>query len=216
MKKLILTETELINLIEGIISEQEGGEMRIPSDELEKEYQEKHEQEVYGDYEGKWAQLKKRIGVFFMYLKSLGEDVYRFWEGIKTEGALNNQGGVMHGNKIYNEMMTGLKISGLNNPIRSGGVHMDTTEVIYSLLTNFFHNGGRNWNKGDEIELIPAYSYAIDVSFEEDVVEYGRLFLDIHTPNQKDAERMALENPWSYEVDRETDDHDYSGGLSRP
>ena len=190
MKKLILTETELINLIGGIISEQESDE----------------EQEVYGDYGGKWEKLKKRIGVFFMYLKSLGEDVNQYWDVVKSEGALHYHGGL---GKMAGELSTALKVSGLDNPVKTKG--MGTTEVLYTLLTNFYHNGGLNWNKGDEIELVPSYSYAVDVSFEEDVVEYGRLYLDVHTPNQEDAERMALEDPWRFEVDRETDDHDYSG-----
>ena len=177
---------------------------------LVKEQDVDDEQKVYGDDSDKWEQLKKRIGVFFSFLKSLGEDVFQYWEDVKTKGALNHQGNHMYGSRTYNELVTGLKISALDNPIQTKG-GMGTTEVIYALLTNFYHNGGRNWNKGDEIELVPAYSYSIDVEFEEDVIEYGRLFLDIHTPNQEAAEKMALENPWDYEVDRETDDHDYSG-----
>ena len=89
---------------------------------------------------------------------------------------------------------------------------MDTNTVIYTLLTNYFHNGGKNWKRGDDIDLVPSYSHSVDVSFEEDVVEYGTAFLDIYTPSLEKAQELALgPDNYNLEVDRQTDDHDYTG-----
>jgi len=154
--------------------------------------------------------LKKHVGIYFLYLNSMS-DVEGYWQAVQDEGALTVY---QYGreNPIKTELHSGLKIAGLDGPINDRGQRMDQNTVVYTLLTNYFHNGGKNWKKGDDIELVPSYSYAIDVQFEEDVVEYGTSFLDIYTPTVEKAQELALgPNNYSFEVDRQTDDHDYTG-----
>ena len=169
-----------------------------------------NESPTYGNQEDSMNKLKKHIGIYFLYLNSMS-DVEGYWQAIQDEGALTAyQFG--RENPIKTDLHSGLKIAGLDGPLNDRGQRMDQNTVIYTLLTNYFHNGGKNWKRGDDIELVPSYSHAVDVSFEEDVVEYGTAFLDIYTPSLEKAQELALgPDNYNLEVDRQTDDHDYTG-----
>ena len=190
--KIILTETELINVITKVMIEQA------------------NESPTHGIQEDSMNKLKKHISIYFLYLNSMS-DLEAYWQSIQDEGALTVY---LYGreNPIKTDLHSGLKIAGLDNPLNERGNKMDANTVIYTLLTNYFHNGGKNWKRGDNIELVPAYSHSVDVTFEEDVVEYGTVFLDIYTPTVEKAQELALgPDNYNFEVDRQTDDHDYTG-----
>ena len=169
-----------------------------------------NESPTYGNQEDSMNKLKKHVGIYFLYLNNM-PDVEGYWQAIQDEGALTSYGWGSE-NPIKTELHSGLKIAGLSGPLNNRGQRMDTNTVIYTLLTNYFHNGGKNWKRGDDIELVPSYSHSVDVSFEEDVVEYGTAFLDIYTPTLEKAQELALgPDNYNLEVDRQTDDHDYTG-----
>ena len=169
-----------------------------------------NESPTYGNQEDSMNKLKKHIGIYFLYLNNM-PDVEGYWQEVQNEGVLTsyNYG---RENPTRTDLFSGLKISGLNSPLNERGQRMDENIVIYTLLVNYFHNGGKNWKRGDDIELVPSYSHSVDVSFEEDVVEYGTAFLDIYTPSLEKAQELALgPDNYNLEVDRQTDDHDYTG-----
>ena len=169
-----------------------------------------NESPTYGNQEDSMNKLKKHVGIYFLYLNNM-PDVEGYWQEVQNEGVLTsyNYG---RENPTRTELFSGLKISGLNSPLNERGQRMDENIVIYTLLVNYFHNGGKNWKRGDDIELVPSYSHSVDVSFEEDVVEYGTAFLDIYTPTLEKAQELALgPDNYNLEVDRQTDDHDYTG-----
>ena len=169
-----------------------------------------NESPTYGNQEDSMNKLKKHVGIYFLYLNNM-PDVEGYWQEVQNEGVLTsyNYG---RENPTRTDLFSGLKISGLNNPLNERGQRMDENIVIYTLLVNYFHNGGKNWKRGDDIDLVPAYSHSVDVSFEEDVVEYGTAFLDIYTPSLEKAQELALgPDNYNLEVDRQTDDHDYTG-----
>ena len=169
-----------------------------------------NESPTYGNQEDSMNKLKKHIGIYFLYLNNM-PDVEGYWQEVQNEGVLTsyNYG---RENPTRTDLFSGLKISGLNSPLNERGQRMDENIVIYTLLTNYFHNGGKNWKRGDDIDLVPSYSHSVDVSFEEDVVEYGTAFLDIYTPTLEKAQELALgPDNYNLEVDRQTDDHDYTG-----
>ena len=169
-----------------------------------------NESPTYGNQEDSMNKLKKHVGIYFLYLNNM-PDVEGYWQEVQNEGVLTsyNYG---RENPTRTDLFSGLKISGLNSPLNERGQRMDENIVIYTLLVNYFHNGGKNWKRGDDIELVPSYSHSVDVSFEEDVVEYGTAFLDIYTPSLEKAQELALgPDNYNLEVDRQTDDHDYTG-----
>ena len=169
-----------------------------------------NESPTYGNQEDSMNKLKKHVGIYFLYLNNM-PDVEGYWQEVQNEGVLTsyNYG---RENPTRTELFSGLKIAGLDSPLNERGQRMDENIVIYTLLTNYFHNGGKNWKRGDDIELVPSYSHSVDVSFEEDVVEYGTAFLDIYTPSLEKAQELALgPDNYNLEVDRQTDDHDYTG-----
>ena len=170
-----------------------------------------NESPTYGNQEDSMNKLKKHVGIYFLYLNNM-PDVEGYWQEVQNEGVLTsyNYG---RENPTRTELFSGLKIVGLDSPLNERGQRMDENIVIYTLLTNYFHNGGKNWKRGDDIDLVPSYSHSVDVSFEEDVVEYGTAFLDIYTPTLEKAQELALgPDNYNLEVDRQTDDHDYTGG----
>ena len=169
-----------------------------------------NESPTYGNQEDSMNKLKKHVGIYFLYLNNM-PDVEGYWQEVQNEGVLTsyNYG---RENPTRTELFSGLKIAGLDSPLNERGQRMDENIVIYTLLTNYFHNGGKNWKRGDDIDLVPSYSHSVDVSFEEDVVEYGTAFLDIYTPTLEKAQELALgPDNYNLEVDRQTDDHDYTG-----
>ena len=169
-----------------------------------------NESPTYGNQEDSMNKLKKHVGIYFLYLNNM-PDIEGYWQEVQNEGVLTsyNYG---RENPTRTELFSGLKIAGLDSPLNERGQRMDENIVIYTLLTNYFHNGGKNWKRGDDIDLVPSYSHSVDVSFEEDVVEYGTAFLDIYTPSLEKAQELAMgPDNYNLEVDRQTDDHDYTG-----
>ena len=73
-------------------------------------------------------------------------DIEGYWQEVQNEGVLTsyNYG---RENPTRTDLFSGLKISGLNNPLNERGQRMDENIVIYTLLVNYFHNGGKNLEK---------------------------------------------------------------------
>lgn len=149
------------------------------------------------------------VRLFFIYLQSSGIDVTALVNQIETEGIPDAY--YQARNKSYedwNSVRQGMKYVGMN----SESNRMIGNEYIYGLLINYLHNdGARGDFKNRDIELIPATRWEVDVSVQEDVVEYSTVMCDVFGRDKEKAEDVAMENPENFEVDRETQDSDYSG-----
>ncbi len=149
------------------------------------------------------------VRLFFIYLQSSGIDVTALVNQIETEGIPDAY--YQARNKSYedwNSVRQGMKYVGMN----SESNRMIGNEYIYGLLINYLHNdGARGDFKNRDIELIPATRWEVDVSVQEDVVDYSTVMCDVFGRDKEKAEDVAMENPENFEVDRETQDSDYSG-----
>jgi len=149
------------------------------------------------------------VRLFFIYLQSSGIDVTALVNQIETEGIPDAY--YQARNKSYedwNSVRQGMKYVGMN----SESNRMIGNEYIYGLLINYLHNdGARGDFKNRDIELIPATRWEIDVSVQEDVVEYSTVMCDVFGRDKEKAEDVVMVNPENFEVDRETQDSDYSG-----
>jgi len=149
------------------------------------------------------------VRLFFIYLQSSGIDVTALVNQIETEGIPDAY--YQARNKSYedwNSVRQGMKYVGMN----SESNRMIGNEYIYGLLINYLHNdGARGDFKNRDIELIPATRWEVDVSVQEDVVEYSTVMCDVFGRDKEKAEDVVMVNPENFEVDRETQDSDYSG-----
>ncbi len=146
----------------------------------------------------------KKLRHYFTYLQRIGG-----MEEVKN--ALETQPESRRNFPAYKSAISGLKLvgfqSGYNKPAQ-----MDITDKIYVLLVNYFHNGGdnRNFMEGP-LDIIPAKQWDVDTDYSEDVIEYGTSFGTAYGDNQERVKELVLANPWHFEQDRETHDHDYVG-----
>ena len=149
------------------------------------------------------------VRLFFIYLQSSGIDVIALVNQIETEGIPDAY--YQARNKSYedwNSVRQGMKYVGMN----SESNRMIGNEYVYALLINYLHNDGARANfKNRDIKLIPAISWEVDVSVEEDVVEYSTVMCDVFGRDKEKVEDVVVNNPEAFEVDREQQDSDYSG-----
>jgi len=159
------------------------------------------------------SSFKIRLRAYFNYLQTLGNDIEVLKTTLEEKGENSVQGSTNdnEGARIYRTVLGGLKLVGLDINVRGsyGGGHIGK---IYTLLVNYFHNGGisRDFRKGP-IELVPAKAWMIDVDYAEDVVEYGTSYGLVFGSDKEKAQEVILDTPWWFEQDRETHDHDYVG-----
>jgi|3_EtaG_2_1085321.scaffolds.fasta_scaffold48561_2 hypothetical protein len=157
--------------------------------------------------------FKIRLRAYFNYLQTLGNDIEVLKTTLEEKGENSVQGSVNHDEsaRIYRTVLGGLKLVGLDINVRDRS-NVGIMEKIYTLLVNYFHNGGisRDFRKGP-IELVPAKAWMIDVDYAEDVVEYGTSYGLVFGSDKEKAQEVILDNPWWFEQDRETHDHDYVG-----
>jgi hypothetical protein len=172
----------------------------------------KRQYEAQKEYDKKVGELKskndelfeRKLKVYFNYLKSIG-DV----EGLKNELEINPTG--VHQSESYRSAVSGLKLVGFS-PEYYRPLSMDLKDKMYVLVVNYIHNGGdsRNFMEGP-LDIIPAKQWDVDTDYSEDVIEYGTSYGTAYGDNEERVKELVLANPWKFEQDRETHDHDYVG-----
>jgi len=167
---------------------------------------------------GTWAKmgkLKGKLRLLFTYMTTVGgsngcAELLEYYEnnGPPSQYQYNSS---QHNQKemasLFGRIEQGFKVVGLN-PIQTSGWNL----MIYTILVNYEHNGGsqRKFSEGD-IELVPGKMVDVDVSMKETVTEYFTLMCAAYGGNKDKIVKVVKENPWLFEVDRQTEDHDYHG-----
>jgi len=165
----------------------------------------------------KISKLKEKLRLLFTYMTTVGgsdgcTELLEYYEnhGPPSQYQFNNSpGNQKEMAALYGRIEQGFKIIGLN-PVSNSM----SPFLIYTVLVNYIHNGGsqRKFSKGD-IELVPGKMVDVDVSMKETVTEYFTLMCEAYGGNKDKVLREVKENPWLYEVDRQTEDHDYHGDM---
>jgi hypothetical protein len=163
--------------------------------------------------DAKTDKFKQKLRVLFTYMTTVGgnqgcRDLVVYYEnyGHPTSFPFNNAPDNQKEMAVLaGKIEQGLKIIGL---VPRNFNHF----LLYTILVNYLHNGGSNrkFSEGD-IELIPGKMYEVDVAVTETVTEYSTIMCDVYGSGKEDAEDRAKNNPWLYEVDRQTEDSDYHG-----
>ena len=146
----------------------------------------------------------KKLRHYFTYLQRIGG-----MEELKN--AMETQPHSTGNLPAYKGAIGGLKLVGFNKEYYKP-TRMDIKDKIYVLLVNYFHNGvdSRNFMEGP-LNIIPAKEWDIDTDYAEDVIEYGTSFGTAYGDNEERIKELVLANPYHFEQDRETYDHDYVG-----
>jgi len=163
----------------------------------------------------KTDKFKQKLRVLFTYMTTVGgkqgcRDLLNYYEryGHPTSYPFNNSPDNQKEMAVLvGRIEQGLKIVGL---VPRNFNHF----LLYTIVVNYLHNGGsdRKFSEGD-IELVPGKMYEVDVAVTETVTEYSTIMCDIYGSNKEDAEDRAKNDPWSHEVDRQTEDSDYHGDI---
>ena len=147
----------------------------------------------------------KKLRHYFTYLQRLGgiEEIKNALE-THPDSATRNV-------PAFKDAVGGLKLVGFS-PEYYRPLSMDLKDKIYVLVVNYMHNGGdsRNFMEGP-LDIIPAKQWDVDTDYSEDVIEYGTSFGTAYGDNEERVKELVLANPWHFEQDRETHDHDYVG-----
>jgi len=147
----------------------------------------------------------KKLRHYFTYLQRLGgvEEIKNELETSPSSASKNAQ--------TYTDAVGGLKLVGFT-PEYYRPSSMDLKDKMYVLVVNYMHNGGdsRNFMEGP-LDIIPAKEWEVDTDYSEDVIEYGTSFGTAYGDNEERVKELVLANPWHFENDRETYDHDYVG-----
>lgn len=148
--------------------------------------------------------FEKKLRHYFNYLKSIG-DV----EELKNTLEINPTR--VHQSQSYRSAAGGLKLLGFS-PEYYRPLSMDLKDKMYVLVVNYIHNGGdsRNFMEGP-LDIIPAKQWEVDTNYSEDVIEHGTSYGTAYGDNEERVKELVLANPWKFEQDRETYDHDYVG-----
>lgn len=148
--------------------------------------------------------FEKKLRVYFNYLKSIGG-----MEEVKN--SLETHPDSTRKVPAYKDAVGGLKLVGFS-PEYYRPLTMDLLDKIYVLVVNYMHNGGdsRNFMEGP-LDIIPAKQWEVDTDYSEDVIEYGTSYGTAYGDNEERIKELVLANPWHFEQDRETNDHDYVG-----
>lgn len=194
------------NLIRGILREQTTD---LETDDMGRT---QHGRDVV---DTKMDKFKEKLRLFFTYMTTVGgkggcEELMKYFE---DEGAPStysytdeppNRAAMR---ELQIRIENGFKILQLSPKKR-------TNYVIYSLLVNYVHNGGSNrkFSEG-EISVIPAKMHEIDVNVSETLTEWSSMYCDIFGGDKDKAIKQATNRPYTFEVDRESHDHDYHGDM---
>ncbi len=163
-----------------------------------------YEREVEEIRQDKENSFGKKLRHYFTYLQRIGG-----MEEVKN--AMETQPESRRNFPAYKSAIGGLKLVGFDSKYHKS-TQMDITDKIYVLLVNYFHNGGdsRNFMEGP-LDIIPAKQWDVDTDYSEDVVEYATSFGTAYGDNEERIKELVLANPYHFEQDRETYDHDYTG-----
>ena len=148
--------------------------------------------------------FEKKLRHYFTYLQRIGG-----MEEVKN--SLETHPDATRTLQAYKDAIGGLKLVGFS-PEYSRPHSMDLLDKMYVLVVNYMHNGGdsRNFMEGP-LDIIPAKVWEIDTDYSEDVIEYGTSYGTAYGDNEERVKELVLANPWHFEQDRETHDHDYVG-----
>lgn len=168
--------------------------------------------------ETKMGKFKEKLRLFFTYMKTVGgtggcEELLDYFGNNgapNTYGEAGNEENERNRSKMYmlqNKIDNGYKLVGLSPTSR-------TNETLYALLVNYVHNGGGNriFSEG-EIELVKAQMYEVDIDASETLTEWSSIYCDMFTNDKDKAIKLSSERPYTFEVDRESHDHDYHGDM---
>lgn len=165
--------------------------------------QERYDRDVHTLRTKKDKIFEKKLRHYFNYLKSVGGmgDVKNAIE-INPDDTRRLK---------YQSAVTGLKLVGFNQE-HHRSTSMSLKDKIYVLLVNYVHNGGdnRNFMEGP-LDIIPGKEWDVDTDYSEDVIEYGTSYGTAYGDDEERVKELVLANPWHFEHDRETHDHDYVG-----
>ena len=168
----------------------------------------------------KTDKFKQKLRLFFTYMTTVGgsggcEELLEFYEENgppSTYGTSPDPDNRLKMHQLQNRIEEGFKIIGMqwNTKFSRNKTHY----ILYALLVNYVHNGGSNrkFSEG-EISLIPAKMYEIDVNVSETLTEWSSLYCDVFGGDKDKAIKQASERPYTFEVDRESHDHDYHGDM---
>ena len=142
----------------------------------------------------KISKLKEKLRLLFTYMTTVGgsdgcTELLEYYEnhGPPSQYQYNSSPGNQKEMAVlYGRIEQGFKIIGLNPKHQ-------TPSLIYTLLVN--------------------YMVDVDVSMKETVTEYFTLMCEAYGGNKDKVTRAVKKNPWLYEVDRQTEDHDYHGDM---
>lgn len=164
----------------------------------------KRQYEAQKEYDKNDELFERKLRVYFNYLKSIGG-----MEEVKN--SLETYPDSTRKVPAYKDAVGGLKLVGFS-PEYYRPLGMDLLDKIYVLVVNYIHNGGddRNFMEGP-LNIIPAKKWEVDTDYSEDVIEYGTSFGTAYGDNEERVKELVLANPWHFEQDRETNDHDYVG-----
>ena len=148
--------------------------------------------------------FEKKLRHYFKYLKSVGG-----MEEVKN--AMETHPDSVRNNPDYQTAVSGLKLVGFSTA-HYMPTSMGLKDKIYVLLVNYFHNGGdnRNFMEGP-LNIVPAKEWDVDTDYSEDVIEYGTSYGAAYGDDEERIKELVLANPWHFEQDRDTHDHDYVG-----
>jgi hypothetical protein len=166
--------------------------------------QERYDRDVHTLRTKKDKIFEKKLRHYFKYLKSVGG-----MEEVKN--AMETHPDSTRNNPDYQTAVSGLKLVGFSTA-HYMPTSMGLKDKIYVLLVNYFHNGGdnRNFMEGP-LNIVPAKEWDVDTDYSEDVIEYGTSYGAAYGDDEERIKELVLANPWHFEQDRETHDHDYVG-----
>lgn len=95
----------------------------------------------------------------------------------------------------------------------SGDVrHFGLGEFAWMTVKTFFNNGGylRDFSdKDDPLDLTPIIVYEVDAAYKQPMAEYGNMWgLPLGAESEDDASKMLMDNPHTWETDREMEETD--------
>jgi hypothetical protein len=149
--------------------------------------------------------FEKKLRHYFNYLQSIGG-----MEEVKN--SLETHPDSTRKVPAFKDAVSGLKLVGFSHGFYRP-LSMDLMDKMYVLVVNYMHNGGdsRNFMEGP-LDIITAKQWDVDTDYSEDVIEYGTSYGRAYGDNEERVKELVLANPWHFETDRETRDHDYAGG----
>jgi len=162
--------------------------------------------------EVKDSNLEDRVRIIMKSVQKM-PNLGKFIEVVKTQGI--NQGyhqntpDISWINQVTND------ISSLPRFIGGEIRHSNKGDFVWLVVKTFLNNGGyqRDFsNTDDPLDLSPIIVYEVDAQYKQPLVEYGTIWGVPYGAESKDeASKMMMDNPFTWEEDRDMQDHDDYG-----